>query len=81
MGGRIMVNVVQGMGGSLAGNHPAHDQKTGQNSENEPCAGWMSHDGSHLGFSIGKIRPSVKRAGRASSCPLSVVFSRIKGRI
>ncbi len=39
MGGRVMVNVVKGMSGSLAGNHATHDQETGQNSKNECCAG------------------------------------------
>ncbi len=38
MRGRIMVNVVQGMGGSLAGNYPAHDHETGQNPDNKQCA-------------------------------------------
>lgn len=38
MGGRIMMKVVKGMGGSLAGNHPTHDHETSQNSENEECA-------------------------------------------
>lgn len=33
-----MVNVVKGMGGSLAGNHATHDQETGQDPENERCA-------------------------------------------
>ena len=44
MGGRIMVNVMKGMGSSLAGDHSTHDQETGQNAENEQCAGWTSHD-------------------------------------
>lgn len=39
MGGRVVVNVMKGMSGSLAGNHAAHDQETGQNPENECCAG------------------------------------------
>jgi|GEM_PF-3401054 len=39
MGGCVMVNVVKGMSGSLAGDHAAHDQETGQNPENECCAG------------------------------------------
>ena len=38
MGGRIMMKVVKGMGGSLAGNHHTHDHETSQNSENEECA-------------------------------------------
>ena len=38
MGGCIMVNVVKGMGGSLAGDHPTHDHETGQNSDNKQCA-------------------------------------------
>ena len=33
MGSRVMVNVVKGMSGGLAGNHAAHDQETGQNSK------------------------------------------------
>lgn len=39
MGGRVMMNVVKGMNGSLAGNHTAHDQETGQNPKNECCTG------------------------------------------
>lgn len=39
MGGRVMVNVVKGMSGSLAGNHATHDQETGQNLDYEYGAG------------------------------------------
>lgn len=38
MGGRVVVNVMKGMSGGLAGNYATHDQETGQNPENECCA-------------------------------------------
>ncbi len=39
MGGGIMVSVVKGMGGGLTGDYSTHDEKAGQDPENECCAG------------------------------------------
>ena len=63
MGGRVMVNVVKGMSGGLAGNHATHDQETGQNSKNEYCAGYTSHECITLKFSIGQEPRGVKHGG------------------
>lgn len=63
MGGRVMVSVVKGMSGSLAGNHTAHDQKTGQDHENECCAGYTHHDIGNLCSSIEQDTPGVKNDG------------------
>ena len=64
-----MVNVVKGMSGSLAGNHATHDQETGQNSKNECCAGYTSHECITLKFSIGQEPRGVKSGGGLHAIP------------
>ena len=66
MGGRVMVSVVKGMSGSLAGNHATHDQETGQDSENECCAGYTSHECITLKFSIGQGYAGCQEFGTLS---------------
>ena len=69
MGGRVMVNVVKGMSGSLAGNHATHNQETDEYPENECCAGETRHGISDLEFSIGQEPAGVKNGRRFHDIP------------
>ena len=69
MGGCVMVNVMKGVSGSLAGNYATHDHETDEYPENECCAGETCHDISDLEFSIGQEPAGVKNGRRLHVIP------------